>query len=178
MDVALLSFQTRSVSGLAEVAMPLNRHSDAFCSVRFAAGSFPIERKAMPNSANSSNYVPDNISSHGKPPASESLPWPPNSIEPSSPLGLSPSPQSSSGPQSMPPRMIDFPAQERLLNAREVASRLGVSERWVRDHTTRRSPKIRGVKLGTLMRYRRVDVEEFMEKLMTSRSSLQPRFGG
>jgi len=74
--------------------------------------------------------------------------------------------------------MIDFPAQERLLNAREVASRLGVSERWVRDHTTRRSPKIRGVKLGTLMRYRRVDVEEFMEKLMTSRSSLQPRFGG
>jgi excisionase family DNA binding protein len=77
---------------------------------------------------------------------------------------------------------LDFPPpkqdQERLLNAREVAARLGVSERWVRDHTTRRSPKLRGVKLGTLMRYRRADVEEFMERLTTSRSSLQPRFGG
>jgi hypothetical protein len=34
------------------------------------------------------------------------------------------------------------------------------------------------VKLGTLMRYRKADVEEFMEKLTTSRSSMQPRFGG
>ena len=68
--------------------------------------------------------------------------------------------------------------QERLLNAREVAARLGVSERWVRDHTTRRSPKIRGVKLGTLMRYRGADVEEFMERMTTSKSSLQQRFGG
>ena len=76
------------------------------------------------------------------------------------------------------PTMIDFSSQERLLNAREVAARLGVSERWVRDHTTRRSPRIRGVKLGTLMRYRCADVEEFMERLTTSRSSLQPRFGG
>jgi len=73
---------------------------------------------------------------------------------------------------------IGFSMQGRLLNAREVAARLGVSERWVRDHTTRRSPKIRGVKLGTLMRYRSVDVEEFMETLTTSRSSFQARFGG
>jgi hypothetical protein len=29
-----------------------------------------------------------------------------------------------------------------------------------------------------LMRYRCADVEEFMEKLTTSRSSLRPRFGG
>jgi excisionase family DNA binding protein len=74
--------------------------------------------------------------------------------------------------------MVEFPVPDRLLNAREVASRLGVSERWVRDHTTRRFPKLRGVKLGTLMRYRSADVEEFTEKLTTSRSSLQPRFGG
>src|SRR5260370_23933240 len=51
------------------------------------------------------------------------------------------------------------PGQDRLLNAREVASKLGVSERWVRDHTTRRPPKIRAVKLGTLVRYRWADVE-------------------
>ena len=97
---------------------------------------------------------------------------PPTSESGSSPYGVT--------PPSRPP--IDFAAlkqdQERLLNAREVAARLGVSERWVRDHTTRRSPKLRGVKLGTLMRYRRADVDEFMERLTTSRTSFQPRFGG
>jgi predicted DNA-binding transcriptional regulator AlpA len=66
---------------------------------------------------------------------------------------------------------------DRLLNAREVASRLGVSERWVRDHTTRRSPKIRAVKLGPLVRYRWTDVEVFMESLDTFQSSRRPRFG-
>jgi excisionase family DNA binding protein len=66
---------------------------------------------------------------------------------------------------------------DRLLNAREVAQTLGVSERWVRDHTTRRSPKIRGIKLGSLVRYRRADVELFMEKLDTQTLSRQSRFG-
>lgn len=65
---------------------------------------------------------------------------------------------------------------ERLLNAREVAESLGVSERWVRDHTTRRSPRIRGIKLGTLIRYRRADVETFMEMLDTQAPSRPNRF--
>ena len=69
------------------------------------------------------------------------------------------------------------PGHDRLLNARQLAEKLGVSERWVRDHTTRRSPKIRAVKLGTLIRYRRADVEVFMDNLDTSRPSRQPRFG-
>jgi len=68
------------------------------------------------------------------------------------------------------------PGNDRLLNARQVAEKLGVSERWVRDHTTRRSPKIRAVKLGTLIRYRWADVEVFMDSLDTSRPSRQPRF--
>lgn len=79
-------------------------------------------------------------------------------------------PDSSSGPPSQS-------LADRLLNAREVASRLGVSERWVRDHTTRRSPKIRAVKLGPLVRYRWTDVEVFMESLDTFQSSRRPRFG-
>jgi excisionase family DNA binding protein len=79
------------------------------------------------------------------------------------------------------PTAIEFPIREhshdRLLNAREVAARLGVSERWVRDHTTRRSPRIRAVKLGTLIRYRRADLEIFMESLTTLRPSHESRFG-
>jgi predicted DNA-binding transcriptional regulator AlpA len=65
---------------------------------------------------------------------------------------------------------------EPLLNAREVANKLGVSERWVRDHTTRRSPRIRAVKLGPLVRYRPDDVEMFMDSLDTLRSSRDPQF--
>jgi hypothetical protein len=65
---------------------------------------------------------------------------------------------------------------EPPLNAREVANKLGESERWVRDHATRRSPKIRAVKLGPLVRYRPDDVEMFMESLDTLRSSRDPQF--
>jgi len=66
---------------------------------------------------------------------------------------------------------------ERLLNARQVADKLGVSERWVRDHTTRRSPKIHGIKLGLLMRYRREDVDAFMAELDTLPLSRRSPFG-
>ena len=66
---------------------------------------------------------------------------------------------------------------ERLLNARQVADKLGVSERFIRDHTTRRSPKIPAVKLGKLIRYRRADVDVFMAELGTLPPSRRPRFG-
>jgi excisionase family DNA binding protein len=121
----------------------------------------------MRSSASRPDYIFDERPLDQKPVATASSDW----ISKSQPRSLP-------TPDATPLKMIEFPIPDRLLNAREVAARLGVSERWVRDHTTRRSPKIRGVKLGTLMRYRNADVEEFMEKLTTSRSSLQPRFGG
>ena len=81
--------------------------------------------------------------------------------------------------QQTPDHRLDpqSPGNDKLLNARQVAEKLGVSERWVRDHTTRRAPQIRAVKLGTLIRYRWVDVEIFMANLDTSRTSQRPRFG-
>jgi excisionase family DNA binding protein len=118
-----------------------------------------------------SQNKPENVADR-KPPVSVSYPWAPRSQYPTTLLDESPEQWRSSDA-----KMTAVPYQERLLNAREVAARLGVSERWVRDHTTRRFPKIRGVKLGTLMRYRWADVEEFMEKLTTSRTSPQSRFG-
>jgi predicted DNA-binding transcriptional regulator AlpA len=63
---------------------------------------------------------------------------------------------------------------DRLLDARQVAAKLGVSERFIRDHTTRRSPRIPGVKLGKLLRYRAADVEIFMDALSTLPSSRRP----
>ena len=69
------------------------------------------------------------------------------------------------------------PGHDRLLNARQVAEKLGVSERFIRDHTTRRSPRIPAVKLGKLIRYRLTDVEVFMAELGTLTSSRGSRFG-
>ncbi len=75
-----------------------------------------------------------------------------------------------------PSQSIAVPGSDRLMNARQVAAKLGVSERWVRDHTTRRSPRIRGLKLGSLVRYRWADVEAFLAELDTQRSSRPSRF--
>jgi len=69
------------------------------------------------------------------------------------------------------------PGDEYLMNAREVAARLGVSERFIRDHTYRRSPRIRGVKMGKLLRYRRVDVDFFLTELSALPPSRRPRRG-
>lgn len=40
-----------------------------------------------------------------------------------------------------------------LLDARQVAANLGGAESFIRDHTTRCSPRIPGVKHGMLLRY-------------------------
>ena len=71
---------------------------------------------------------------------------------------------------------VAAPGSDRLMNARQVAAKLGVSERWIRDHTTRRSPRIRGLKMGSLMRYRLADVEAFLAELDTQPSSRPSRF--
>jgi hypothetical protein len=58
---------------------------------------------------------------------------------------------------------------ERLFTAQEIADRLGVSERWVRDHATRRNPRIRAVKLGPLLRFRWPDVQALIDRLSADR---------
>lgn len=69
------------------------------------------------------------------------------------------------------------PGDEFLMDARQVAARLGVSERFVRDHTYRRSPRIHGVKMGKLIRYRRIDVDVFLSELDALPTSRRPRRG-
>src|SRR5882757_550278 len=70
------------------------------------------------------------------------------------------------------PETLDgaFRMDERLLTAQEVADRLGVSERWVRDHATRRNPRLRAIKLGPLLRFRWLDVQLLIEKLGTDKT--------
>jgi excisionase family DNA binding protein len=65
--------------------------------------------------------------------------------------------------------------QDRLLNAREVAARLGVSERFVRDHATRRQPRLRAVKLGSLVRFRLEDVQDFIQARLAENDCISQR---
>jgi predicted DNA-binding transcriptional regulator AlpA len=134
----------------------------------------------MPGAALKHHDVMHDVPRDRKPPSSEASPWLQDQTVPSL-LSETPSAHLRNPVTSRSPNAIEFPAheatQEKLLNAREVAARLGVSERWVRDHTTRRSPRIRAIKLGTLIRYRRIDIESFMESVDTFHSSRQPRFG-
>ena len=53
---------------------------------------------------------------------------------------------------------------EDLMTPEQVAKRLRVSPRWVRDHATRRSPRIPAVDLGSRMRFRPSDVEQFIRE--------------
>jgi len=53
----------------------------------------------------------------------------------------------------------------RLLSLSDVAARLGVSRAWVRDHATRRNPRIPVVRLGgkrAVLRFRPQDIENFI----------------
>jgi len=51
---------------------------------------------------------------------------------------------------------------QRLLGPGDVAKWLGVSSGWVRDHATRKEPRLRAVKVGKLLRFRPEDIEEFL----------------
>jgi len=55
--------------------------------------------------------------------------------------------------------------QSRLLTLDDVAEYLNVSKDWVRDHATRRRPRIPVVRLGSkraILRFRPSDIENFI----------------
>ena len=56
------------------------------------------------------------------------------------------------------------PEHERLLTPGDVARWLGVSAGWVRDHATRKQPRLPVVRLGKLMRFRDEQVEAFLKE--------------
>jgi len=60
---------------------------------------------------------------------------------------------------------------QSLLTLDDVAALLGVSKAWVRDHATRRNPRLPVVRLGgrrAVLRFRRSDVERFIESNLVS----------
>lgn len=50
-----------------------------------------------------------------------------------------------------------------LLSTAEAAKRLGIAEQTLRKWRSKGSPSIPYVKLGSLVKYRREDIDEFIE---------------
>jgi len=74
----------------------------------------------------------------------------------------------------MNPVPLSLPA-ERLWTAQQTADLLGVSDRWVRDHATRRFPKLPVIKLGSLLRFRPADIEAFIDSQRDDHSGTRRR---
>jgi predicted DNA-binding transcriptional regulator AlpA len=58
-----------------------------------------------------------------------------------------------------------------LLTLDQVAAHLGVSKAWVRDHATRRNPRIPVVRFGdrrAVLRFRPQDIEQFITSNLLS----------
>jgi len=58
-----------------------------------------------------------------------------------------------------------------LMSLNDVAELLQVSKAWVRDHATRRNPRIPVVRLGdrrAVLRFRRQDVDQFISEHLIS----------
>lgn len=75
-----------------------------------------------------------------------------------------PEPGKPDSPEAREPKHHAASADTRLLTPQEVATRLGVSGRWVRDHATRRFPRIPALKLGPLLRFRSADIDDFLSE--------------
>ena len=71
-------------------------------------------------------------------------------------------------------------APDPLLTPEQVAQRLNVSPDWVRDHSSRKEPRLPVIRFGGgpgragLLRHRASKIEEFIEE-MERRSSRNPR---
>jgi len=60
---------------------------------------------------------------------------------------------------------------ETLLTLDQVAAVLGVSKAWVRDHATRRQPRLPVIRLGgkrAVLRFRLQDLEAFINSNLIS----------
>lgn len=68
------------------------------------------------------------------------------------------------GMQTVGSGIASADAGTSLMEASDVAKWLGVSEQWVRDHGTKREPRLTSVRVGRLLRFRKEDVEEFIAR--------------
>jgi predicted DNA-binding transcriptional regulator AlpA len=81
--------------------------------------------------------------------------------------------------QPLQPVLVRSQASEaavtKLLTLDEVASQLSVSKAWVRDHATRRNPRIPVVRFGgrrAVLRFRAQDIQAFIAQHLVQEESV------
>ena len=82
-------------------------------------------------------------------------------------------------PEVKPVRSVEGTEYDPLWTPEQVARRLNVSPDWVRDHSSRKEPRLPVIRLGGgpgkagLLRYRASRIEKFIEEMehLSSRSS-------
>jgi predicted DNA-binding transcriptional regulator AlpA len=55
--------------------------------------------------------------------------------------------------------------QESLLDVPAVARMCNVSESWIRDHCGRKRPLLPVVRLGSLLRFRKEDIQQWIDEM-------------
>jgi hypothetical protein len=55
-----------------------------------------------------------------------------------------------------------------LLTPNQLAEKLQVSVAWVRDHSTRKQPRLPVVRVGGLLRYCSADIDRWIQDLRTA----------
>ena len=69
-------------------------------------------------------------------------------------------------------KTVSIQVPERLLTPKEVAEILSVSVAWVLDHSSRRRPYLPAIRLGKAVRFRRSDVEEFIQECSQTKGAI------
>lgn len=54
--------------------------------------------------------------------------------------------------------------QDKFLTAKELSAWLNVSESWVRDHSTRKQPRLPVLRIGGVVRFSESAVQTFIEQ--------------
>lgn len=67
--------------------------------------------------------------------------------------------------------MGDQPNKKIWYSTRELAQEWGISEGWIRDHATRKQPRINGKKFGKSLRFHVDDIKTFLDQIDTSRNN-------
>lgn len=74
--------------------------------------------------------------------------------------------------------MDEIPAPDKTwYSVDELAERWGMKSSWVRDHATRKAPRIRSRKFGRFLRFHSSDVAEFERRIMNRDLERKPDGG-
>jgi hypothetical protein len=78
-------------------------------------------------------------------------------------------PQQTMPPGSRSPMNDRITPKDKLLTPQEVCQWMDVKMNWLKDHTTRSQPIVPHIRMGKVIRFRRTDIAEFIERQLSAK---------